>query len=181
MNVTVNGCTSTGATTSATVNAIPAAPATGNNGPICSGGTLTLTASTIAGATYSWTGPNSFTSSAQNPSIPGATTNATGTYGVTVTVNGCTSTGATTSATINPIPAAPTAGNDSPTCVGGTLNLTASTVAGATYSWTGPNSFISATQNPSIPSVTTNAAGHLQRHRDRKRLHFDCRHDRRDD
>jgi len=72
---------------------------------------LTLTASTVAGATYSWTGPNSFASAAQNPSIAGATTNATGAYNVTVTVNGCTSTGATTVATINAIPAAPTVGN----------------------------------------------------------------------
>ncbi len=67
------------------------APAASSNGPICAGATLQLSAATVAGATYSWTGPNGFTSSAQNPSIPGATTAASGTYSVSVTVSGCTS------------------------------------------------------------------------------------------
>ncbi len=159
VSVTVNSITSSPGTTTATVNAAPAAPTAGNNGPVCSGGTLTLTASTVAGATYSWTGPNSFTSSAQNPSIANTTTNASGTYSVTVTVSGCTSTSATTSATVNLTPAAPTVGNNGPVCAGSALNLTASTVAGGVYSWTGPNSFTSSAQNPSIASATTNASG----------------------
>ncbi len=67
-----------------------------NNGPICEGGTLQLTASTVAGATYAWTGPNGFTSNLQNPTVQNAAAAASGTYAVTV--NGCTS--ATTSATV---------------------------------------------------------------------------------
>ena len=67
-----------------------AAPTAGNDGPVCAGSTLSLTASTVSGATYAWTGPNGFTSTAQNPTIPDATTAATGTYSVTATVNGCT-------------------------------------------------------------------------------------------
>ncbi len=76
------------------------APAASNNGPICAGATLQLSAATVAGATYSWTGPNGFTSSAQNPSIPGATTAASGTYSVRVTVGGCTSDASFTSAAV---------------------------------------------------------------------------------
>ncbi|MBI3834345.1 MAG: hypothetical protein HY287_08460 [Planctomycetes bacterium] len=84
-----------------TVNQTPTAPTASNNGPICATATLQLSASTVAGATYSWTGPNGFSSSAQNPSIPAATTAATGTYSVTVTAaNGCTSSIATTTATV---------------------------------------------------------------------------------
>ena len=83
-----------------TVNALPAAPTAGNNGPVCAGSTLSLTASIVAGATYAWTGPNSFTSADQNPTIPTATTAATGTYSVTTTVAGCTSAAGTTAATV---------------------------------------------------------------------------------
>jgi hypothetical protein len=56
-----------------------------NDGPVCEGGTLNLTSSySQAGVTYSWTGPNGFTSSFQNPSISGAAAAAGGTYFVTV-------------------------------------------------------------------------------------------------
>jgi len=159
VTVTVGACTSVPASTTATVNAIPAAPVAGNNGPVCAGSTLSLTASTVAGATYSWTGPNGFVSTAQNPSIPNATPDASGQYSVTATVNGCASAAGTTTATVNPIPAAPVAGNNGPVCAGSTLDLTASTVAGAAYSWTGPNGFTSTAQNPSIPNATTSASG----------------------
>ena len=142
-----------------TVNPIPATPSPSNNGPICSGGTLTLSTPTVPGATYSWTGPGSFSSSLQNPSIANATPAASGTYSVTVTVNGCTSAAGSTSATVNAIPATPTAGNNGPILAGNTLNLTASTVSGGTYNWTGPNNFSSTQQNPSIANTTTAAAG----------------------
>jgi hypothetical protein len=72
------------------------APTALNGGPICEGATLQLTASTIAGATYAWTGPEGFTSSLQNPAIANSTAAASGIY--TVTVNGCSS--ATTTATV---------------------------------------------------------------------------------
>ena len=79
-----------------------AAPVVGNNGPIWAGTTLNLTASAVAGATYHWTGPNGFTATAQNPSIPHATTNASGLYSVTATIGGCASAPATTAVTVNP-------------------------------------------------------------------------------
>jgi len=56
----------------------------------------------VAGATYSWTGPNGFTSTSQNPSIPGATTADSGDYSVTATVGACTSAPGTTTVTVNP-------------------------------------------------------------------------------
>jgi hypothetical protein len=159
VTVTVNGCPSAAGTTTATVNAIPSTPTAGNNGPICAGSELDLSTPTVSGATYSWTGPNSFTSTLQNPSIASATTAASGTYSVTVTVNGCTSAPGSTTATVNAIPATPIAGNNGPILAGNTLNLTASTVSGATYSWTGPNGFTSTQQNPSIPDATSAASG----------------------
>jgi hypothetical protein len=61
--------------------------------PVCSGSTLALQANTVTGSTYAWTGPNSFTSSAQNPTIANATSANAGTYVLTVTNSstGCSS------------------------------------------------------------------------------------------
>ena len=159
LTITTNGCTSTAGTTAVMVNAIPAAPTITSNSPICAATALNLTTTAVAGATYAWTGPNSFTSAVQNPTIASPTTAATGTYSLTITTNGCTSTAGTTAVVINAIPATPTASSNTPICAGATLNLTTPAVAGATYAWTGPNSFTSAIQNPSIAGATTAASG----------------------
>src|SRR5438094_3607733 len=159
VTATVNGCVSAAGLTTVAVSSIPSPPTASNNGPVCAGSTLQLNASTIAGATYSWTGPNGFISSLQNPAIANVTTAASGTYSVTVTVNGCISTPSTTTATVNAIPSPATASNNGPICAGSALQLSASTVAGATYSWTGPNGFASISQNPSIANATIAASG----------------------
>jgi hypothetical protein len=70
----------------------------GNNGPVCNGSTLSLSATTVASATYAWTGPNSFTSSLQNPTRSFSAANA-GIYTLQVTAGGCTTTAYTTVAT----------------------------------------------------------------------------------
>ncbi|MHB1045548.1 MAG: SMP-30/gluconolactonase/LRE family protein [Thermoanaerobaculia bacterium] len=78
----------------------PAPPTAGSNSPVTAGGTIALTASTVAGATYSWTGPNGFTSALQNPTITNADAQHAGTYSVIVTVGGCPSPAATTNVTV---------------------------------------------------------------------------------
>jgi hypothetical protein len=80
----------------------PGTPFAGYNSPLYAGMTLNLTASTVAGATYNWTGPNGFASTNQNPSIAAASTNDSGDYNVTVTVGDCTSLAGTISVTVNP-------------------------------------------------------------------------------
>lgn len=134
-------------------------PTIGGTGA-CLGGTLNLTASTTsAGATYSWTGPNSFTSNQQNPSITGATAAAAGTYTVVITANGCSTT-LTTTVSVGSVPNAPTAGSNSPVCVGQTINLTAtSSTPGVSYSWTGPGSYTSTQQNPGRTNATLSFSG----------------------
>ncbi len=143
-----NGC-SASATTAITINQTPT-PNIGSNSPVNITNTLNLTSGTAS--TYLWAGPNSFTSSIQNPSITNVTTAATGTYTVTLTTNGC-SASATTAVVISEA----TANSNSPVCTGNSLNL--SSLGGGTYSWTGPNSFTSSSQNPSIANVTAAAAG----------------------
>jgi gliding motility-associated-like protein len=156
---TVLGCTSPAGTVAVTVNATPAAPTAGGTATLCSGSTVSLTSTNPGGATFSWTGPNGFTSNLQNPTIVGATTLATGMYSVNVTVNGCTGPAGTFSVNVFGIPSPPNLGANSPICTGQTLSLTASFIAGASYLWTGPNSFTSAVQNPTIGNITVAGAG----------------------
>ncbi|GAB4029066.1 SdrD B-like domain-containing protein [Spirosoma gilvum] len=51
----------------------------------------------------------------------------------------------------------PTVASNSPVLIGGTLSLSAS--GGSSYSWMGPNNFVSTLPNPTIPNVTTANAG----------------------
>jgi len=156
-----NGCSSAPATTTVNLANVPNATA-GNTGPVCAGGNITLTASTTTpgAATYQWSGPGGFSSTQQNPVLNGVTAAQSGVYTVVITVGGCNSNPTTTNITINPQPDI-TASNNGPVCLGGTLNLTASTTAAgaATYQWSGPAGFSSTQQNPVINGVTAATAG----------------------
>ncbi len=93
------------------VDPSPGIPTVSNNGPICSGGTLIFNAaSATAGVTYSWTGPNGFTSNLQNPTITNATTAASGIYFVTASISNCNA-GATSLVLVNLTPTMPTVSN----------------------------------------------------------------------
>ncbi|MEI6899017.1 MAG: T9SS type A sorting domain-containing protein [Bacteroidota bacterium] len=61
----------------------------------------------------------------------------------------------TTDCTILPPPCS----NNSPLCVGQTIQLTANPIASATYRWSGPAGFHSTLQNPTIPNAQLNNAG----------------------
>lgn len=61
----------------------------------------------------------------------------------------------TTDCTILPPPCS----NNSPICVGQTIQLTANSVNGATYHWHGPAGFTSNSQNPTIPNAQMINAG----------------------
>ena len=134
-------------------------PVVANNGPLCPGSNLVLSASTIPGGAYSWTGANGFTSTQQNPTIDSATSAAGGLYSLQVTLNGCTSTAVSTFVTVNSSPATPIASNNGPACPNGTINLASSTVLGAFYNWTGPNGFSSTAQNPVITNMSASDTG----------------------
>src|SRR6185503_11577398 len=109
VTITVNGCSSAAGTTNVVVNPTPATPTASNGGPYCENATIQLSTPTVGGATYSWTGPNGFTSALQNPTRGSATLADAGTYSVTITVNGCTSAAGTTNVVVNAAPATPTA------------------------------------------------------------------------
>ncbi len=90
--VITNACTFTvnSANVSLTVNSLPIAIATSNT-PICEGNSINLSAQSVTGATYTWTGPNSFASNTQNPTIMSALLADSGNYSLVVTSNGCNS------------------------------------------------------------------------------------------
>lgn len=105
-----------------------------NTGPYCAGATIQLNGSGgNASSTYSWTGPNGFTSSLQNPAIPTSSAANAGVYNLTVTSVGCTATASTT-VVVNPVPVV-NGGPDQTVCQGSNVTLTAS--GATTYSWSG--------------------------------------------
>lgn len=130
---TTGACAPSSAIGSIMVNLVPPAPGASSNSPVCEGSALNLTSNTVTGATYSWTGPNGFTSPAEDPIVSASATIAmSGTYSVTVTVAGCTSPAGTTSVIVNPLPVV-SAGTDAMIISGSSITLTAS--GGGSYLW----------------------------------------------
>ena len=164
VTITSSGtCTAT-ATTNVVLNCEqPMNPSAVNNSPVNVGGSFFLNAAIQqAGISFRWTGPNGFTTSERNPTIPSATLAMAGIYTVTVTGAGtCTGTAtATTNVVVNCTP--PTnamASSNSSVNVGAAINFSASATGGTSYRWAGPSSFSSMAQNPSIASATSAMAG----------------------
>jgi gliding motility-associated-like protein len=157
--ITANGCSSDPSITTVLVNPIPHTLASSNSA-ICADEALNLFASDITNASYSWTGPNGFVSTDQNPQISKTISNHSGTYEVTVSSNSCSST-SSTEVVVNPNPST-IAGSDSPMCEGATINLTATDFVGASYLWNGPSGFTSTTQNPIIANADPTKSGNYE-------------------
>ncbi len=146
-------CVSDSATLLVVVDSTPAVPGITSNSPnppgICQGDTLFLYSSdSTASVGYSWVGPNTFSSTLQNPFIAPVTPAATGVYTVTAILGMCSSSAVTT-VTITPTPIL-TVSNNGPICTGvtDTLFLQAASNPGTTFSWTGPYTFVNNTHNP---------------------------------
>ncbi|MFM7031514.1 MAG: hypothetical protein ACKOX4_03225, partial [Bacteroidota bacterium] len=127
-----NGC-SASASTSLVVNAPDTVSISASNNTISVGGSVTLTATNIAGATYSWSDGSASAGSGQIiVASPASTT--TYTVSVTNTATGCISTASKTITVL----AAPSvdAGNDTSICQGSAnLSLSGSPSGGT---WSGP-------------------------------------------
>ena len=110
-----------------------------SNTPICQGSTLNLSATITGGSpaySYSWTGPNGFSSVNQNPTITNTLPNASGSYSFTVTdLNSC-STSMSTSVIVNPTPTVTATPTSQIICSGSTTSIAFSgSVTGTTFSW----------------------------------------------
>lgn len=116
------GCVGSGCTVPSAVTA-SAAP-----NPVCAGSTLTLTGGATGATTWSWTGPNTFTSTLQSPTIASITTAGAGVYTLTAS-NTCGSVPATTASVI--VVATPTTANAGPD-INPACGVTTATLAGNT-------------------------------------------------
>lgn len=136
------------------IQQLPSTNAT-NNGPACEGGSITLTTTGISNASYTWAGPNAFSSQSASTTIQPAQLLDTGFYYVKVEQNGCANYD-TTHVSINPKPDTPTAASNTPVCRGTSLMLYGNSTSSIvnSYRWLGPNSFADTNQNP----IITNSA-----------------------
>jgi len=120
-----------------------------SNSPVCENSNVNLTAD--GGTTYSWSGPNGYTSSQQNPTFL-ATAQSAGIYTVTVTYFGCTS---TSQVTLVVDPALNTSiigpGNVDPLTP---TNFVVSQNLGSTYTWSITNGTLISGQGTNSTSIT---------------------------
>lgn len=112
------------------------------NDPACTGQEINFQATDISGATYSWRGPNNFSSSLANPTIVNADASVhAGRYSVVATLNGCSSDTMFVDIDVNPTPGVPVAQPISPFCISdpdAVLLLRVNpntTTEGANYEW----------------------------------------------
>jgi gliding motility-associated-like protein len=149
----VNGCTAA-ATASIVLRSTPQLIIT-NNSPLCEGALATL--GVTGGAAWQWMGPSGFVSSSASVSLNAVTLQQAGIYSVTVTgVNSCTAS-ATSTVIVYP---SPDLSVIHPTvCTSQDLVLSAVSASASTFVWTGPNSFSSTAQHPTLSLPPVNAGG----------------------
>jgi hypothetical protein len=141
-------------------DALPAAAVSGG-GTFCADETIDDVVFTLTGqAPFTFTYEPGAVTVVDHPtstfSIPNP---AAGTYSVTALSDAnCTGTsfGGSVTVIVNELPV-PVAGSNGPLCVGADLDL--SVGAFSSYAWSGPDGFVSSSQNPSLVGVSTANAG----------------------
>ncbi len=127
-------------------------PLVNNEGPYCVGDVIHLTANGQAGASYSWTGPNGFSSVQQNPTINNCTMAMAGIYTCTISLGSATNS-AETEVVIYPQPTANF--NFTTVCQGEATQFTSTSTTNPTgqqisdYQWNFGDGQTSNHQNPS--------------------------------
>lgn len=118
------------------INVLPlAAPVVSYNSPVAYDETLNLKATSVEGAEYSWTGPDNFTSTKQNPDIYHVTGANAGTYSVVANMYGNVSQTGTLVVSFTPVNAPCSPANNTATFTGGFPSLTYTSVRGSATSY----------------------------------------------
>lgn len=123
-----------------------------NNGPICEGDMILLSAPLILDATYKWTGPDGFESDKQNPEL---ISSKSGEFLLEVITELSCTYYSSTYVEVNQRPRITALSNDAPDCLSGTecVKFFPSVFPNGVdfeYQWIGPNGFVS---NDSIPEI----------------------------
>ena len=142
----INGtCTVTATTASVTVNILPTSvSANASSTSLCVGSTLTISGTATGSAlSYSWTGPNSFTSTLLNPASFAAAIASAGSYSLVVSSGVCSVSAATASVAVYSVPTASITSSVAP-CMGysTTVQFTGTPGANITYTIDGGSSTI---------------------------------------
>lgn len=141
----------------------PATPVVAGVDSICSGNTLTLTATTtsMGTATYNWIYPNGTANIGQTISIPNIAVKDSGIYRVTVTIANCISSAATKHIRVDSTPAKPIIVSNSPVCIDSTIRISTTSIYpfAVSYNWTFATNAISTNQSFIIPNAQTANAG----------------------
>ncbi|MFC2124789.1 FG-GAP-like repeat-containing protein [Bacteroidota bacterium] len=116
---------------------VPDNPVITNDGPFCEGGTIILSTEVVTNAVYYWDGPNDYTSSNQNISIPDATSGMAGQYNLRVQVDDCSSDISSSLVEIITMPDFEITTSDSTAfCNGDNATLQITSISGYSYQWT---------------------------------------------
>jgi uncharacterized protein YjdB len=122
---------------------------TASANPICSGTSETLTGHATGATTYSWSGPNGFTSTALVPAAFTTSTASAGVYTISATSTCNITTRATLALTVKTVPSA--MGGSTTVCLGGTTVLSNTGIGGT---WSRSNTRAAVTAAGVVTGVT---------------------------
>ena len=175
VSVTVDGCSSQQSnlvpvTVYDIFNAPSAVNPTTSDTPACTGDAVALQVPFYQGATYTWYGPNNFTSNLFAPVLPDVSPADAGNYFVEIELNDCaTLISVPTTVYVNPQPSAPTLTNNGPLCAGEPLVLSVSSPLSngpddvLSFDWydAETDAFLGSTTDPSLvlPAATGDQSG----------------------
>ena len=115
---------------------VPADPVIYNTGPFCEGSEIRLSTDDVNNAIYTWEGPNGYTTSTRDLSIPNATSSWAGSYSLVVKVQDCSSNPASTLVDVTTLPDfSITSPGSTDACEGGSVQLSVNNIAGYSYQW----------------------------------------------
>ncbi|MEM8909449.1 MAG: hypothetical protein AAGD05_16500, partial [Bacteroidota bacterium] len=140
VQIAVDGCFLSSDTFDLDVLSVPSATPAATTGVICEGAILDLNANASGATAYSWSGPNNWTSNAENPQINNVTAQTNGTYTLVVSnANNCTAVQSVIVNNISPSPNTPSITSNAPVCEDDNISLSIQqqyTGTTINYNWT---------------------------------------------